>query len=320
MPSIEGLRQFTQDGPSRDRVNRVILAASKNRMTKPLNIAHRGGAGLWPENTLFAFVQAAKTGCDGAELDVQLTRDGKLAVFHDFRLSPALCRKPGGSWVRRGLLLIRELAFDGLTQFDVGRARPGSLYARRHRKVEPQDGARVPLLGDVIRAVQAVKNDFRLFIEIKTSPEDRSLSAPPEAVAEAVIACLRAEHFLKHSVLVGFDWPALLHAKRLEPGLACWFTTMRRRRLRRAPEAWAGGFDPYKFGGSIPKAVRAAGGDGWFPSRTQATPRAIAEAKALGLRTGVWTVNGAREMRAFAKLGLDAVCTDRPDIFRAALG
>ena len=48
--------------------------------------------------------------------------------------------------------------------------------------------------------------------------------------------------------------------------------------------------------------------------------RAVAEAKALGLSTGVWTVNGKREMRAFAKLGLDAICTDRPDILRAALG
>ena len=43
----------------------------------PWNIAHRGGAGLRPENTLAAFAHAIALGADGAELDVQLTRDGR---------------------------------------------------------------------------------------------------------------------------------------------------------------------------------------------------------------------------------------------------
>ncbi|MCF8470803.1 MAG: glycerophosphodiester phosphodiesterase, partial [Parvibaculum sp.] len=48
-------------------------------MTKPLQVAHRGGAGLWPENTMAAFTHALEAGVDGIELDVHLTRDGKLA-------------------------------------------------------------------------------------------------------------------------------------------------------------------------------------------------------------------------------------------------
>ena len=39
----------------------------------PWNIAHRGGAQLMPENTLAAFADALARGCDGVELDVQLT-------------------------------------------------------------------------------------------------------------------------------------------------------------------------------------------------------------------------------------------------------
>ena len=53
---------------------------------QPWNIAHRGGAQLMPENTLAAFADALARGCDGAELDVQLTRDGVAVVHHDFRL------------------------------------------------------------------------------------------------------------------------------------------------------------------------------------------------------------------------------------------
>ena len=44
---------------------------------------HRGASGYAPENTIAAFRLAAETGADGVELDVQMTRDGKLVVAHD---------------------------------------------------------------------------------------------------------------------------------------------------------------------------------------------------------------------------------------------
>ena len=43
--------------------------------------AHRGFSGLYPENTLLAFKMACETpGCNGIEMDVQLTRDGECVV------------------------------------------------------------------------------------------------------------------------------------------------------------------------------------------------------------------------------------------------
>lgn len=46
-------------------------------------VAHRGGAGLWPENTLYALQEAAKLGADWSEIDIHMTRDGVLVVIHD---------------------------------------------------------------------------------------------------------------------------------------------------------------------------------------------------------------------------------------------
>ena len=46
-------------------------------------IAHRGGGGLYPENTMAAFIGVQNMGVDAVECDVQLTKDGKLAVIHD---------------------------------------------------------------------------------------------------------------------------------------------------------------------------------------------------------------------------------------------
>lgn len=45
--------------------------------------AHRGASGYAPENTLEAFALAAEQKADGVELDVQLTKDDRLVVFHD---------------------------------------------------------------------------------------------------------------------------------------------------------------------------------------------------------------------------------------------
>lgn len=49
--------------------------------------AHRGYSLKYPENTLTAFKKAFEMGADGIELDVRLSKDGKLYIFHDDNLS-----------------------------------------------------------------------------------------------------------------------------------------------------------------------------------------------------------------------------------------
>jgi glycerophosphoryl diester phosphodiesterase len=206
---------------------------------------------------------------------------------------------------------VRELDASALQEFDIGRIKPRTLYARRHRVLNPRDGESIPSLSQVIAAVRKYRSDFQLFIELKTCPEDRSLSAPPEEVAEALVTELRRTGYLAQAVLVGFDWGALLHAKTLASDIPCWLTT--KRRAPRGSRAWAAGFHPSEFGGSIARAIASAGGDGWFSARAQATGPRMEEAHGLGLKVGVWTVNDVRSMRSFQRLGVDAIVTDRPD-------
>jgi len=176
-----------------------------------------------------------------------------------------------------------------------------------------------------------------LLVELKSSFADRSLSADPGQLAEAAVAVLRANDYLSRTIFVGFDWPALLHAKKLEPGAECWFTTHPQSWFRDLPppsddhppsalalqvlrhwaqsgsSPWAAGYDAVKHGGSILRAIAAAGGEGWFPMYRDVTPEALAEARALGLKVGAWTVNDPAEMRRLIGLEIDAICTDRPD-------
>src|SRR3982750_2482677 len=103
---------------------------------QPLNIAHRGGAALMPENTLAAFKDAMARGCDGVELDVQLTRDGVVVVHHDFRLKAGLARRDG-AWRTEPGPRIKDISLKELRQFDVGTRQPGSGYALAHPLLKP---------------------------------------------------------------------------------------------------------------------------------------------------------------------------------------
>ena len=63
-----------------------LLATGKNK-AMPKIWAHRGCCTLYPENTLEAFRAAAELdGITGIELDIQLTSDGEMVVFHDENL------------------------------------------------------------------------------------------------------------------------------------------------------------------------------------------------------------------------------------------
>ena len=87
-----------------------ILELIKNS-TQPLNIAHRGGMALYPENTLTGFhASVDKYRVDMLEMDLQLTRDEKVIVLHD----DSLDRTTNGKGE------VSRLSYKEISQFDGG--------------------------------------------------------------------------------------------------------------------------------------------------------------------------------------------------------
>lgn len=70
--------------------------------------AHRGCSGFYPENTMLAFREAARTGCYGIELDVQLSKDGEVVIIHDETLDR----------VTDGTGLVRDYTLEELKKFN----------------------------------------------------------------------------------------------------------------------------------------------------------------------------------------------------------
>lgn len=109
----------------------------------PLVIAHRGASGSAPENTLAAFEQAIQQGADAIELDVRLSKDKEVVVFHDATLQ----RTTNG----RGY--VRNHTLTELKKLDAG-----SWFGPSFR------GERIPTLGEVF---QFVNERVGINIEVK---------------------------------------------------------------------------------------------------------------------------------------------------------
>ena len=281
---------------------------------------HRGARGLLPENTLPAFERAVALGVDALELDVCMTRDGVPVVHHDTALNPDHTRGAGGAWLEAPGPLLKDLDVADLPGLDVGRARPGSRTALRFPHQEPRDGARIPSLAEVLAlGRQPAAGAVRFNIEIKSSPLEPHESAGPEALALAVAEVLRAEGTVGRATVQSFDWRVLraLRAVAPEVAIACltsergWRDTVLRGRA--GPSPWMAGLGVDAEGGSVPRLVRRFGAPVWMPFHADLTAAALAEARALGLRVIVWTVNDVPDMEALARLGVDGIVSDYPD-------
>jgi len=307
-------------------MRRFIAAAALMIMTSAatgLDLqGHRGARGLLPENTLPAFARALSIGVTTLELDIAITRDGVVVVSHDATLNPDITREPDGQWLQRNDVAIHALTFAELQQYDVGRIRPLSAYARRFPQQQAVDGTRIPRLADVFALVQRAANDrVRFNIETKISPEHPQRTLPPAEFARALIALVREAKLESRVTIQSFDWRTLQVVQREAPQIATVYLTAQQSwqdniRARDKSSPWTAGLHVRDYGDSLPKLVKAAGGAVWSPYYSEVTPAALREAQLLGLKVVVWTVNEPHDIARMVELGVDGVISDYPDRLR----
>lgn len=116
-------------------------------------VAHRGGAGLAPENTLTAYRNAIRLGADYVEIDVRQTADSRLVIMHD----SAVDRTTNGSGQ------VRTMTGKAIANLTAGK---GSEQSKRRE--------RVPTLDDVIRVC---RGRIGLYIDHKEASVPKVLEA-----------------------------------------------------------------------------------------------------------------------------------------------
>lgn len=154
-----------------------------------LVIAHRGASYAAPENTMAAFRAARELGADGFETDVQLTRDGRMVMHHNYTVD---ARSNGSGRVC-------EMTEAELRRLDFG-AWKGPAFA----------GERIPTLDECLE----IARDFSMVnIELK-APADRSLP-----YVERVAGAIRAAGLEEKVRISSFDHGLLREMKKLLPAV-----------------------------------------------------------------------------------------------------
>jgi len=287
--------------------------------------AHRGGRALFPENTLSSFANALTMGVDTLELDIGVTRDGALVVSHERGLNPDLARGPDGVYVAPPGVPFVGLTLAEVKKYDVGVLRPGSAYGAQFPDQHAVPGTPIPTLKEVLDLVRrSGDGHVRLNIETKIDPNHPDESPDPARFVSLLLDLLQAEKFSDRVTVQSFDWRTLLLVQKQAPAIPTVYLTLQKGReptvfTDKASE-WTAGFNPADHGGSIPAAIKAAGGAIWSPYFGDVNAALISESHGLGLKVVVWTVNKPDDIARMINIGVDGVISDHPDLLRRIAG
>ncbi len=156
-------------------------------------IAHRGSCACYPENTLASFEGAILMDADMVELDVQLTKDSEVVVFHDEKISR--CTNGKGRIADHTLAQLKGLD-------------AGSWFDKRFQ------GARIPTLTEVLNLC---RNKIAVNIEIKTEAVTDAITG---GIEERSWKIAQQSGMREHIVFSSFDPRAIKHLKEIDSGAA----------------------------------------------------------------------------------------------------
>lgn len=165
---------------------------------RPLVLGHRGSPQMHQENTLAGIRAAAELGADGVEIDVFMTADGKLVLFHDENTE----RLTG---VRGN---ITQMTWDEVARLRIRR----SLDVGGGKRVSYPREERVALLEEVL---EEFKGKLLFDIEMKAYGPDWSRRHCGTEVAK-VVRRTKSENSV---VITSFDFFMLYYLEREYPGL-----------------------------------------------------------------------------------------------------
>ncbi|MEW6401790.1 MAG: glycerophosphodiester phosphodiesterase [Chloroflexota bacterium] len=254
----------------------------------PLVVAHQGGDGLWPGNTMYAFRQAVNLGVDAIETDVRISDDGALVLMHDGRLEHTT----------NGSGRIEAMSLAEIQKLDAG------------YRWSLDDGVTFPFRGQNL-AIPTLEQVFQSFSDVRFVLDVKETGNQIEERLCALIWAYQMEHrvvvaAVSDGVVDKFrkvcpevataaafgDVAAFVFPQRVN--LEGWFPPHY--------ESLQGPYDPF---GLYRKLVITAG--------------YIQDAHARNVKVEPWA-DDAETMQHYIDIGVDGIITDHPDVLLELLG
>ncbi|RZK92685.1 MAG: glycerophosphodiester phosphodiesterase [Pedobacter sp.] len=262
--------------------------------------AHRGGRGLWPENTIIAMQNVMKIeGITTLEMDTHITKDGKVVVTHDDYLSPGFMLTASGEDIPATdakKYPIFQMDYKDLKAFDLG-TKPLAGFPRQ-QKIKTY----IPLLEELIDAVQKdIKASKRkqVFYNIETKCDvagDGITNPEPAVFVKKLMDVIEKKKITPYVVIQSFDKRTIqiLHEK--YPNVKTSFLVANKKTYQENITDL--GYKPYILS----------------PVWQMVNDEMIKKAHADGVKVIPWTVNKVEDMNALRTLGVDGIISDYPDL------
>lgn len=150
-------------------------------------VAHRGFAGVFPENTLTAVKGAYDRGADAVEVDVMMAKDRVPIIMHDDRVD----RTTNGTGLVSSFTSAQLQQLDACSKF-------GAQWLP----------CPVPLATEVM---QAARGRGRLLLHLK--------GPWPAGALDTLLELVRAEQIRRQTVVIDFDTITLSHVRHVDPAI-----------------------------------------------------------------------------------------------------
>lgn len=252
---------------------------------RPLVMAHRGGAGLGPENTMEVLRKAQGLGVDVLEIDIRTTADGEFAVIHDSKVD----RTTDGSGA------VAEMTLKDLQSLDAGHdfsMDGGATFPYRGQ------GIRVPTLTEVLRTFPS----SNINIEAKQIAAD---------FAEPLCSTVRAGAGPDNILIASVSGEFIERFRQVCPEFPTSASFIEVTKfLSYQKIGVAQSFSPSMNAMQVP--VR-------LPAVDIVTEDFVTSARERGLEVHAWTVNDEERMRELIRMGVGGIITDRPDLLLSIL-
>ncbi len=283
------------------------LHSTSNTVSRPEVHGHRGARWMRPENTLPAFEYAMDVGVDVLELDLGVTKDNILVVYHDQILNPVICRYKSGKEIKKQIP-IRSLTLKQVKQFDCG-----SKKNPRFPEQVPTRGVEIPTLDELFSAVKKHKNgsQVRFNIEMKSEFQFPSYAPKPEEFAKLLLNALKKHQMLDRSIIQSFDIRTLKAAREIDAN--CKISVLIEDRpttpLKGPIEDLAITLSRSPLRANI-----------LSPNHEWLTAEDVRAFHAVGMQVVPWTANSESDWKKLLEFGVDGIISDNPKALIDYLG
>jgi glycerophosphoryl diester phosphodiesterase len=258
---------------------------------------HRGARGVYPENSIPAFLYAIGQGVTTLELDVVISRDGQVVVSHDPYMSHKICLGPDGSKLKNDpeAWNIYQMSYDEIQRFDCG-----SMGNKAHPE-QNKIPVNKPLLSQVITESERfmkghTRYEFDYNIELKSTEKGEGIFHPsPEEFSRIVYELIDQYLPWERVIIQSFDFRVLQYWNKNYPEVRLAALVENLKGLE--TNLGALGFTP----------------DIYSPEYNLITEDDIEGLHERGIKVIPWTVNEVDKMNELIEMGVDGIITDYPN-------